>query len=144
MEDLRQLLKEGKFLRIDAQGEHVESFKEFVKNDAIDMLKMLSRDPEDLLTLYEKNGNKKLVNDIALASLFKYMNEQFNVFISEHVEMENELDMTKEALKNAENMIKTLNTSKERVVETAAVKTSSATGRRRMGDELVSGINIGI
>ena len=144
MEDLRQLLKEGKFLRIDAQGEHVESFKEFVKNDAIDMLKMLSRDPEDLLSLYEKNGNKKLVNDIALASLFKYMNEQFNVFISEHVEMENELDMTKEALKNAENMIKTLNTSKERVVETAAVKTSPTSGRRRMGDELVSGINIGV
>lgn len=157
MEDLRQLLESGKFIRIDAEGEHIEAMTEFVKNTPEQMLALLNRVPEDLVSLYQKTENKKLINDIALASLFSYVNHSYNAMLSDIAEAQNQYDIlrheydsllkdynnTKEALANAEKMVESLNSNVTERPETAAVKKPNIS-MRRMGDEHISGINIGV
>ena len=74
MENLDELIKQGKFIRVDAQGEHIEEFEHyFADNNRDEQLKKFNRYPADLFALYNRTQNKKFLNDIGLALMYDYV-----------------------------------------------------------------------
>lgn len=84
MENIKDLIDQHKFIRVDAQGEHIESFEEFCKQSVEDILTALNRYPKQLIALYEKTQNKKFLNDIGLAMCFGHFADNYELLKSLH------------------------------------------------------------
>ena len=67
MENIKDLLENNKFIRVDKNGQHVEDLNEYTSQDINEVLKGLNRHPKDLLALFNKTQNQKFLNDIGLA-----------------------------------------------------------------------------
>lgn len=67
-EQLLNYIKSGHIVRVDSEGEHIESVSELLKSGSFtDILKLLNRNIDDLVSFYDKTQNSKVLNDIALA-----------------------------------------------------------------------------
>lgn len=92
MENIKDLIDQHKFIRVDAQGEHIEAFDEFCKQSVEDILKALNRYPKQLIALYEKTQNKKFLNDIGLAMCFGHFADNHELLKSIHDNLKKNYD----------------------------------------------------
>ena len=72
MEDIKKLIENNQFIRVDKDGQHIEKIEEYASKDINDVLKGLNRHPKNLIALYEKTQNQKFLNDIAMAYVCEY------------------------------------------------------------------------
>lgn len=92
MEDLKTLIDKGQFIRVDAEGEHIESFETFCNQSVENILTSLNRYPKQLIALYEKTQNKKFLNDIGLAMSFGYFADLYEVLKAKYADVVKELE----------------------------------------------------
>lgn len=92
MENIKDLIDQHKFIRVDAQGEHIETFDEFCKQSVEDILTALNRYPKQLIALYEKTQNKKFLNDIGLAMCFGHLADNYDLLKSIHDNLKKNYD----------------------------------------------------
>ena len=72
MENIKDLISENKFIRVDKEGQHIENIDEYASQNLNDVLKGLNRHPGDLISLFERTQNQKFLNDIGLAYIAEY------------------------------------------------------------------------
>lgn len=115
MEDLKTLIDQGKFIRVDAQGEHEEKFSEFCKQNVEDILKSLNRYPKQLIELYEKTQNKKFLNDIGLALSFGYFVDIHELLKSNYETLKKNYDKLSDDYEQDQQKIKNLDEAYEKL-----------------------------
>ena len=51
MEDIKKLIENNQFIRVDKDGQHIEKIEEYASKDINDVLKGLNRHPKNLIAL---------------------------------------------------------------------------------------------